>query len=123
MLYDLYRSKVKAESAERQMKSTKRLVLDGILTSLSNPYWYLWWATIGAALLIESLKNGAVGPPVFYVGHILSDLVWYTIVSVILWKGRKLIVGTGYKVLIMVCALFLLYLGGQFVYDGFTGGI
>jgi len=123
MLYDLYRSKIKVEGAEQKMKSDKRLVLDGILTSLSNPYWYVWWATTGAALLVKSMKSGAVGPPVFYIGHILSDLVWYTIVSVLIWKGRKLIVGTGYKVLITICALFLLYLGSTFIYDGWTGRI
>jgi threonine/homoserine/homoserine lactone efflux protein len=123
MLYDLLRSKLKAESANQQIKSNKRLVLDGIITSLSNPYWYVWWATVGAAFMVKALNIGKVGPPVFYVGHILSDFVWYTAVSIIIWTGRKIIIGTVYKILISLCALFLLYLGGLFIHDGLTGAI
>ncbi|PKK82526.1 MAG: lysine transporter LysE [candidate division Zixibacteria bacterium HGW-Zixibacteria-1] len=104
-------------------KKTGRLVLDGIITSLSNPFWFVWWATTGSAFLVQSLRHGIVGPPVFYIGHILSDLVWYSLVSILIWKGRKMIVGTGYKILIAVCALFLLYLGGMFIYSGITGSI
>jgi threonine/homoserine/homoserine lactone efflux protein len=123
MLYDLYRARIKADSSESRQKSYKRLVLDGIITSLSNPYWYVWWATTGSAFLIKAMDNGVVGPPVFYVGHILSDFVWYTLVSILIWNGRKLIIGTGYKVLITLCALFLLYLGATFIHDGLTGSM
>lgn len=123
MLYNLIRSKLKAQSAKRTGKSALRLTADGIITSLSNPYWYVWWATTGSAFLVRSLEFGTIGPPVFYIGHILSDFVWYTLVSFIIWRGRKLIVGVGYKILILLCALFLLYLGGLFIYDGITGSI
>ena len=123
MLYDLYKAKVKNEAEAGAGKKSGRLVLDGIVTSLSNPYWFVWWATTGSAFLIKSLKQGPVGPAVFYVGHILSDLVWYSLVSFLIWKGRKLIAGTGYKILIAVCALFLFYLGGVFIRDGLSGAI
>jgi len=123
MLYNLFKSRLKTEAADRSGKSAWRLTADGIVTSLSNPYWYVWWATTGSAFLVRSLEHGYVGPPVFYVGHILSDFVWYTLVSIIIWRGRKLIVGIGYKILITLCALFLLYLGGMFIHDGITGAI
>jgi threonine/homoserine/homoserine lactone efflux protein len=123
MLYDLLRSKLKTQAARRTGKSALRLTTDGIVTSLSNPYWYVWWATTGSAFMVRSLEHGMVGPPVFYIGHILSDFVWYTLVSIIIWKGRKIIVGVGYKILIALCALFLLYLGGMFIHDGITGTI
>jgi hypothetical protein len=44
-------------------------------------------------------------------------------VSVLLWKGRRLFMGAGLKVLILCCAGFLLYLGGRFIYDGWTGAM
>ena len=109
-----------SDSASKAKKSG-RLVIDGIITSLSNPYWFIWWATTGSAFLVKSLKFGAVGPTVFYFGHILSDLVWYSFISFIIWKGRKFVSGIGYKILIGSCALFLIYLGVSFIYDGISG--
>ena len=61
--------------------------------------------------------HGVAGPAVFYVGHIMSDLVWYTFVSLMIALGKKLLVGRPYYILISLCALFLLYLGGKFIMD------
>jgi len=113
---DIIRGGISYDSGEKA--SSHKLITKGITTSLSNPYWFVWWVTTGLAFLTKSLKFGVIGPVVFYFGHIMSDFVWYTIVTVILWKGKKLIVGKGLKILILVCSAFLLYLGGWFIYDG-----
>jgi hypothetical protein len=60
---------------------------------------------------------------VFYFGHILSDFVWYTAVSILIWKGKNIIMGTGLKTLLLLCAAFLLYLGTTFIYEGLTGSM
>jgi len=121
MAYDTLKKRISYEAAAQKKQAGYKLAGKGITASLSNPYWFIWWVTIGLALLVKAQEFGIIGPIVFYFGHILSDFVWYTIVSVLLWKGRKLIMGTGLKVLILGCAVFLLYLGGQFIYDGWTG--
>ncbi len=123
MIAQLLKKESNKSSQSDSAKKSGRLILDGIITSLSNPYWFVWWATTGSAFLVKSLKFGAVGPTVFYFGHILSDLVWYSFVSFIIWKGRKFVTGIGYKILIGACALFLIYLGGSFIYDGISGVI
>jgi threonine/homoserine/homoserine lactone efflux protein len=123
MIIEIFKSKTNFSSSIDQPRKTRRLVLDGIVTSLSNPYWFVWWATTGSAFLIKSLKFGYIGPATFYFGHILSDLAWYSLVSFLVWKGRKLISGLGYNILIGICALFLVYLGVVFIYDGISGAI
>ncbi len=123
MVYNLIKAKINTAMTDSRAKKSGRLVVEGIIASISNPYWFVWWATTGSAFLIKSLKHGAAGPTTFYFGHILSDLVWYSLISFLVWKGRKLMAGTGYKLLIAVCALFLLYLGGLFIHDGITGSI
>ncbi len=121
MGYNTLKSRVKYDAFAPVDQSRHKLAGKGITATLSNPYWFVWWATVGLALLVQSKDLGVMGPIAFYLGHILSDFVWYTIVTVLIWNGRKLIMGTGLKVLILSCALFLLYLGGSFVYDGLTG--
>jgi len=121
MIAQLLKKDADKTSQSATGKKSGRLIIDGIITSLSNPYWFVWWATTGSAFLVKSLKFGVVGPTVFYFGHILSDLVWYSFVSFIIWKGRKFVTGIGYKILIGACALFLIYLGGSFIYDGLFG--
>lgn len=103
--------------------SQARLVRDGALATISNPYWFVWWATIGSTFIIESLDSGAAGPPVFFVGHILSDLAWYSFVTFALWQGKSFLTGRRFQALIGGCALFLLWMAGWFIYRGLTGAI
>jgi len=124
MAYDILKKRIEYNShAAPDQSSRNRLIGKGMTASLSNPYWFVWWATVGLALLVKSQELGLVGPVVFYFGHILSDFVWYTAVSILIWKGRKLVAGTGLRILILSCALFLVYLGTSFVYDGVTGAV
>ena len=121
MAYDVLKKRISYDVRQAGHVSRHRLAAKGITASISNPYWFIWWATIGLALLVKAKDFGIAGPVVFYFGHILSDFLWYTTVSVLIWKGRRLIMGTGLKILILSCAAFLLYLWSSFIYDGFNG--
>ncbi len=123
MAYDLYKKQIRYEAEPMTEHSRTKLGAKGITATLSNPYWFVWWMTVGLALLVKSQSFGLIGPIVFYFGHILSDFVWYTFVSVVLWNGRKLIMGRGLTVLLSTCAVFLLYLGVSFIIDGLAGTI
>jgi threonine/homoserine/homoserine lactone efflux protein len=88
-------------------KGHGRLVTSGILVSLSNPYWSVWWATIGLAYVLQSKLFGMAGVMVFFAGHILADLLWYSLVSFAVGKGRRLINNVMFRWLAGICALFL----------------
>ena len=94
-------------------------VLTGILTSLSNPYWALWWATIGLNFAALALKSGVAGLTSFYAGHILADLAWYSIIAAAVASGRKICPRPVYVTLIAVCGVVLVGLGVYF----FLGGL
>ena len=85
------------------------LVSTGILMSLSNPYWTIWWATIGLGYLASCRALGAPGITAFFLGHIAGDFVWYTLISVLVAKGRRLLTDRVYRGLIAVCAVFLAF--------------
>ncbi len=84
------------------------LLVTGALMSLANPYWIIWWATIGLGYTIYAQKFGIVGIVLFFVGHIIGDFIWYSAISTAVSKGRKLFTDKVYRILIGVCALFLL---------------
>lgn len=90
----------------------------GILVSLSNPYWSIWWATVGLGYITLSLRHGAAGIVSFFGGHILADLVWYSLVAGAVAGSRRFLSTVVYRGIIMVCGLFLVVLGGRFVYHG-----
>lgn len=123
MIYDTLKKRVSYEGGADNPHSHHKLAGKGITATLSNPYWFIWWATVGLALLVKSQAYGWIGPIVVYFGHILSDFVWYTLVSIVLWSGSRLIVGRALTTLLLGCAVFLLYLGGSFIYDGLTNTV
>ncbi len=93
-------------------------VVAGILFSLSNPFWYLWWATIGLGYITISLRSGYAGLASFFTGHILADLVWYSLVAAAVAGGRKFLSDSVYRGILVVCGVFLVVLGGYFIYHG-----
>ena len=89
----------------------------GILISLSNPYWYIWWLTIGATFMIKSVQQSFAGVASFYTGHILADFIWYLFVGFLVSKGRRFFNQKLYIGILIACSLFLLYLGARFILD------
>lgn len=113
---DILRKKITID-LNQSGSSSGLLIGKGITASLSNPYWFVWWATVGSAFLTKSFSHGPIGPVVFYFGHIMSDLVWYSLVSFLISIGKKLLVGKPYYILLSICALFLIYIGVTFIID------
>lgn len=94
-------------------------VLAGIVLSVSNPFWIIWWATIGMGFITKSLEHGIGGLLCFYFGHILADLAWYSFVAFSVSAGRRLCPPKIYRVVFIACGVALMYLGGLFISKAF----
>jgi threonine/homoserine/homoserine lactone efflux protein len=90
----------------------------GILCSLSNPYWIIWWATIGLSYIAFSMKYGTIGISLFYTGHILADLAWYALVSSLVHFGKRFTNDRAFQTVIGICGVMLLGFGVYFGYSG-----
>ena len=93
-------------------------IIAGILTSVANPYWILWWATVGAAYLITFRAFGIVGIVAFYIGHTLADWVWNNVVAFVVATGRRVMTDRVYRGILIVCGAFLIALSFYFVNSG-----
>jgi threonine/homoserine/homoserine lactone efflux protein len=93
-------------------------ILSGIITSVSNPYFYLWWATVGWAFMLKGIElAGIIGVLSFLVGHWGADLTWYSLVSFFTSKGRHVLPGKRYRIIMIICGVFLVFLGIYFIYS------
>jgi threonine/homoserine/homoserine lactone efflux protein len=89
--------------------------LAGILTSVSNPYFWLWWLTVGSALMIGALSGGISTAIAFIGGHWTADLGWFTLVSVSVHKGKFLLGEREYQWTLTICGVFLLIFGSYYL--------
>lgn len=94
-------------------------VLSGAILSITNPYWSLWWATVGVSYVIVAINLGTMGVIAFFLGHILADLAWFSLISYVINTGRNYISDQLYRGMLFACALILFFLGCWFVYDGY----
>ncbi|HBI14572.1 MAG TPA: lysine transporter LysE [Desulfobulbaceae bacterium] len=99
-------------------RKKQNLVLTGIVFSLANPYWLIWWTSIGLGYIVYSVQFGAAGVFLFFAGHILADFAWYAFISFGVAKGRRYFSDRAYRSLIGGCAFFLLLFAGYFLYNG-----
>jgi threonine/homoserine/homoserine lactone efflux protein len=90
-------------------------VVSGIVGSLSNPYWVIWWLTIGLGYLVSALSCGPLGVIAFFTGHIAADFGWYSLLSLAVAKGRAVMSDKGYRMLLSGCGLFLICFGSWFL--------
>ena len=90
----------------------------GGLATISNPYWALWWTSVGATYVAIAMEKGTSALGTFYIGHIASDYAWYFLVSLALVTGRRLISQRVYRGLLLIGSIFLAVLAIYFIWSG-----
>lgn len=94
------------------------LVSTGALMSVSNPYWWVWWALITPLYIQQSFAWGVLGVAILFLVHWSSDLGWLTAISWLTGSGRKLINPGIYRWILVACGLALLFFGITFIIAG-----
>ena len=94
MGYTTAKSKIDLQNISDRDESSSKYgsILKGAVTSISNPYFFIWWATIGLAFLFKGVEiAGLVGLIGFIVGHWSADLGWFSTVSFFSSRESKFI--------------------------------
>ncbi len=89
----------------------------GVILSIANPYFLIWWATIGAMLISGAYQFGLIGVILFMFIHLGCDFFWYIFLSSLTFKGGQFFGQKLQQILFAVCGLFLLFFSGKFIYD------
>jgi threonine/homoserine/homoserine lactone efflux protein len=101
----------KATMSSSQVQTVANPYMAGLVTSAANPYFWIWWLSIGSAMVIAGLQGGLVLVGAFMLGHWTADTVWYTLVSAGVSKGRTIFSDTAYQKIIVLCGIFLILFG------------
>ncbi len=113
MSYSMFRSITQVEL--RSGKYTHSPLIAGIVLSAGNPYFLIWWATLGAALILRSMNFGILGFLMFLLVHWLCDFAWCYFLSTLSFKGGKFFGKIFQKVVFALCGAGLLFFSGKFI--------
>ena len=104
-----------AEAAEAPKKANP--VWTGVVLTGGNPYFLLWWATVGLALATRALHLGATAFALFAIVHWLCDLIWLEALSLASHRGSQLLGGRIQRIVLIVCGVALVAFGLLFAWD------
>lgn len=99
---------------EEEIKGFKgNSFVGGIIVSLSNPYWTMWWAVIGLSFMINYNINfeNPIGVLIFFIGHEFGDLIFYWPLSILVYLGGKSLNPKIYKYILIFCGVFMVVFG------------
>ncbi len=96
-------------------------LITGIVMSAANPYFLLWWATIGIALVTGAVAFGLAGLILLCFIHWTCDTAWEAFVSMSVFKTRHLWSPKVQRIVSSVCALVLIGFGIQYCCSAFIG--
>ncbi len=104
------------EDLKKPKASYRHLFILGLAFTGLNPYFILWWLTVGAQLIIIALEFAAlIGVLFMFVCHVWMDYVWLTGTAYFAKKGTNIMGLKWYKPLLIVFGVILIYFGITFI--------
>ncbi len=90
----------------------------GIMMSAVNPFFLLWWATVGSMLILRFADFGLSGLGIFILAHWLCDFIWLSLVSIFIYKSHAFLGQRLQTGLFIANSLFLAGFGLYFIISG-----
>jgi len=114
MFKDTFRKKV--DDTNSSSNATQSPIMIGILLSLLNPYFLVWWILVGGSLIIEAVAlAGLMGVGLMFIAHIWMDYAWLMLIAELSRRGKQILKTKGYKVLLAGISLALIFFGLDFI--------
>ncbi|KER06474.1 lysine exporter protein LysE-YggA [Marine Group I thaumarchaeote SCGC AAA799-E16] len=104
---------------EFSIKNQKQgALITGVLLSGLNPFFIIWWLTIGFKLISDAMLIWAFSGMLIMFGlHIWMDFAWLGTVSYLASKSKKILSNRNYKVLMIGLSGMLIYFGITFLQE------
>jgi threonine/homoserine/homoserine lactone efflux protein len=120
MAYSMFKSSSSTTKYEIRNTNDGSAVLAGIILTASNPYFLIWWATIGLALATRATQFGLYAFALFAVTHWLVDLIWVAALSLAAFHGTSLLGPKSLTIILKICAAAMLFFAVFFLYSSIS---
>ena len=90
----------------------KNPILAGFIFTILNPFFLLWWLTIGSKLISDSVINFGIveGILLIFFSHIWMDYFWLWFTSFMINKGKSIIKEKVYRIFVFaISVIFGIY--------------
>lgn len=100
------------------LEETKHPFIIGFVFSLFNPYFILWWVTIGSIFIYDSIRLlGFIWLPAIYLSHVWMDYAWLTLLAFLANLGVTRFSSRFLKYVNIGLGVILILFGLSFTYD------
>jgi len=100
-----------------ETKSGQGPFVAGILLSALNPFFIIWWLTIGLVLISESIQTfGIIGIVILFLFHIWMDYAWLFTIAVFSSKAKNYLSRRNFKMIIIGLSIVLICFGVDFLF-------
>ncbi len=113
MAVGMFRSIKRTEVSSSQYAGSP--VGAGILLTVGNPYFLVWWATVGATLILRSVRFGITGFLLLALFHWSCDFLWCYFLSALSFKGGQFFGKRFQKVVFALCGVVLLFFSARLI--------
>jgi threonine/homoserine/homoserine lactone efflux protein len=108
---------VTKEKFNLETRSGQGPFVAGILLSALNPFFIIWWLTIGLVLISESIQNfGIIGIVILFLFHIWMDYVWLFTIAMFSSKAKNYLSKKNFKIISVGLSVVLIYFGIDFLF-------
>jgi threonine/homoserine/homoserine lactone efflux protein len=100
----------------------KNPLLVGIVFTMLNPFFLVWWLTIGSKLISDSMINFGIveGISIIFFSHIWMDYFWLWFTSFMINKGKSIITGKLYRIFVFTISVILFIYGSYLLFMSLT---
>jgi len=84
-------------------------ILVGFIFTIFNPFFLLWWFTIGSKMISDSIINFGIvgGASLVFFSHIWMDYFWLWFTSFMVNKGKSVIKEKVYRIFVFAISVIL----------------
>ena len=101
---------------QKKLKPSRNSFMAGVFFTGLNPFFLIWWFTIGFKLITDSIQIwGIFGIIILFGFHIWMDYVWLFGIAGLASKAKDVLSNKNYKILIIGLSVVLIYFGIDFL--------